>query len=61
MEDDSLYLNKAKEMILVAGEHDLLIARMNRLRRPIMALAGLSGILFLASAALLLWTGYRSF
>ena len=61
VEDDSLYLNKAEATILMAFEHDALVAKMNRLGRPIMALAVFSGTLLLASAGLWLWTGFKSF
>ena len=60
-EDDSLYLNKAKEMILVSGEHTALIDKMNRLARPIRALTLVSGALLLATASFWCWVGFGSF
>ena len=59
-EDDSLFLNKAEKR-LVVGEQDVLIGKINRLRRPIVTLAALSCGLLLATAGLWLWTGYNSF
>jgi hypothetical protein len=45
----------------MVGQQDVLIAKVNRLRRPIVTLAVLSSILLLASAGLWLWTGFKSF
>ena len=59
-EDDSIFLNKAEETLLV-GEQAVLIGKINRLRRPIVTLAALSCCLLLATASLWLWTGYNSF
>ena len=59
-EDDSLFLNKAEETLMV-GEQAVLIGKINRLRRPIVSLAVLSCCLLLATAGLWLWTGYNSF
>jgi len=60
VEDDSLYLNKQKG-ILLAGEQEVLIAKLNRLGQSIMTLAALSGTLLLANASLWLWTEFKSF
>jgi len=60
MEDDSLYLNKDEETLMV-GRQDVLIAKLSRLARPIHALAVLSGGLLLAVVAVWLWTGFQSF
>jgi hypothetical protein len=59
-EDASLYLNKAEEALMV-GQQDVLIAKVDRLRRPIVTLAVLSSILLLASAGLVLWIGFKRF
>jgi hypothetical protein len=59
-EDDSIFLNKAEETLLV-GEQAVLIAKINRLRRPIVTLAALSCCLLFATASLWLWAGYSSF
>jgi len=59
-EDDSLYLNTA-EKALMAGEQYLLVAKMNRLGRPIKTLALLSATLLVTSAGLWLWSGFKSF
>lgn len=59
-EDDSLYLNKAKEFLLV-GEQNILQTKMNRLRRPILTLGALSAAQLFAIAVLWIWTGYSSF
>jgi len=59
-EDDSLYLNKT-EKALMAGEQDVLVAKMNRLGRPIKTLALLYATLLVTSAGLWLWSGFKSF
>ncbi|HXX21432.1 MAG TPA: hypothetical protein VEJ46_18695 [Candidatus Acidoferrum sp.] len=55
-EDDQLYLNKA-EQTMMASEQRVLIGKMDRLKRVIMVLAVMSGILVLASAATWVWIG----
>lgn len=55
-EDDELYLNKA-ESHMMASEQRALIARMDQLKRVIIALAVLSIILLLASAGVWVWIG----
>jgi hypothetical protein len=59
-EDDSIYLDKAEEILMV-GEQGVLLAKMNRLGRPIMVLAAFSGILLLACAGFWVWVGFKSF
>ena len=58
-EDDQLYLNKA-EVSMMGGNQAAIIKGLNRLGKPIMALAILSGILLLASASLWVWTGFST-
>lgn len=55
-EDDQLYLNKA-EVSMMGSDQAVLITRLNRLGKPILALAILSGILLLMSASLWVWIG----
>ena len=58
-EDDQLYLNKA-EVSMMGSDQAILITRLNRLGKPIVALAILSGILLLASASLWVWIGFNN-
>jgi len=58
-EDDQLYLNKA-EVSMMGSDQAVLISRLNRLGKPIVALAILSGILLLASASLWVWIGFNN-
>ena len=58
-EDDQLYLNKA-EISMMGGDQTAIITRLNRLVKPIIALAILSGILLLASASLWVWIGFSN-
>jgi len=58
-EDDQLYLNKA-EVSMMGSDQAVLITRLNRLGKPIVALAILSGILLLASASLWVWIGFNN-
>ena len=58
-EDDQLYLNKA-EVSMMGSDQAVLISRLNRLSKPIAALAILSGILLLASASLWVWIGFNN-
>lgn len=58
-EDDQLYLNKA-EVDMMGTDQAILIARLNRLSKPIFALAILSGILLLASASVWVWIGFSN-
>jgi hypothetical protein len=58
-EDDQLYLNKA-EVSMMGSDQAVLISRLNRLGKPIIALAILSGILLLASASLWVWIGFNN-
>jgi hypothetical protein len=58
-EDDQLYLNKA-EVSMMGGPQALLISKMNRLSKPIIALAALSVVLLLASASLWVWIGFNT-
>ena len=58
-EDDQLYLNKA-EVSMMGSDQAVLITRLNRLTKPILALAILSGILLLMSASLWVWNGFSN-
>jgi hypothetical protein len=58
-EDDQLYLNKA-EVAMMGSAQAVVITRLNRLSKPIFALAILSGILLLASASLWVWIGFST-
>jgi hypothetical protein len=55
-EEDQLYLNKAEETML-ASEQRVLIGKMDRLKKVIILLAVIAGILVLASAGVWLWIG----
>jgi hypothetical protein len=55
-EDDQLYLNKA-EISMMGSDQAVVITRLHRLSKPIVALAILSGILLVASASLWVWIG----
>src|SRR6266571_7434499 len=58
-EDDQLYLNKA-EISMMGSDQAVVITRLNRLGKPILTLAILSGILLLASASLWVWIGFNN-
>jgi hypothetical protein len=58
-EDDRLYLNKA-EVEMMGSDQAALTTKMNRLSKPIITLAILSGILLLASATLWVWIGFST-
>ena len=58
-EDDQLYLNKA-EVSMMGSDQAILITRLNRLSKPIVALAILSGILLVASASVWVWIGFQN-
>lgn len=58
-EDDQLYLNKA-EVSMMGSDQAIVISRLNRLAKPILALSILSGILLLASASLWVWIGFTN-
>ena len=58
-EDDQLYLNKA-EVSMMGSDQAVVISRLNRLSKPILALSILSGILLLASASLWVWIGFNN-
>ncbi len=59
-EDDQIYINKAEDSMM-ASEQRTLIGKMDRLGRPIITLALLSGVLLLASAGMWVWIGLRTF
>ena len=58
-EDDQLYLNKA-DVEMMGSDQTAVIAKLNRLGKPIWALAILSGLLLIASASLWVWIGFNS-
>jgi hypothetical protein len=59
-EDDQIFLNKAEDNMMASEQREL-ISKLDRLSRPIITLATLSGVLFIASAGLWLWNGLKSF
>jgi hypothetical protein len=59
-EDDQLYLNKA-EAVMMGGEQRAIIGKLEKLHVPILAMAVLSGVLLIASAAVWVWIGLTSF
>lgn len=59
-EADQIYLNKAEEQIMATQQREI-IGKINGLGRSIISLAVLSGILFVATAGMWLWTGLKSF
>lgn len=59
-EDDQIFLNKAAVQIMATEQREI-IGKMNRLGRPIISLAVLSGVLFMATAGMWLWNGLKSF
>ncbi|MGD1211215.1 MAG: hypothetical protein ABR973_07650 [Candidatus Acidiferrales bacterium] len=54
-EQDQLYLDKAEQEM--ASEQRVLIGKMDRLKKVIIVLAVIAGILVLASAGVWLWIG----
>lgn len=58
-EDDQLYLNKA-EISMMGSDQAVVISRLNRLGKPILALAILSGLLLVASASVWVWIGFSN-
>ena len=59
-EDDQIFLNQAEDQIMATEQREI-IGKMNRLGRPIISLAVLSGVLFMATAGMWLWNGLKSF
>ena len=57
-EDDQIYLNKA-EQTMMASEQQVLIGKMDRLKKVIMVLAVTAGVLVVASASVWLWTALK--
>ena len=58
-EDDQIFIDAAEQHHY--QEQLVIIARISRLTRPIIALAVVSGVLLLASAGVWIYQGYRSF
>jgi hypothetical protein len=59
-EDDELYLNKAEDHMM-AREQRVLIAKMDQLKRVIIVLAVISGILLVAGASVWVWMGFHPY
>ena len=58
-EEDQIFLDPAGEAL--ATEQRAVVARIEKLGRPITALIVISGILLAAIAGMWLWEGYKSF
>ena len=58
-EGDKVFLDSAEQTM--ADEQAEIVARINRLSKPIMTLMVLSGVLLLGIAGLWLWQGYKNF
>jgi len=58
-EDDQIFLDDAEQHYY--HEQQAIIARMSRLKRPIIALSLVSGILFLTTVGVWIYQGYSSF
>lgn len=58
-EDDQIFLDTASDAL--ATEQRAIVARINKLSRPITALIILSSVLLVASAGLWLWEGFKNF
>ena len=58
-EEDQIFLDSATQTI--ANEQKLIVARIERLGRPITALIVLSSALLVTVAGLWLWQGFQSF
>ena len=59
-EDDQLFLNQAEDQMM-ASEQRVLIGKMDKLSRPIVALAVLSGVLLVVAAGTWIYYGFHSF
>jgi hypothetical protein len=58
-EEDQIFLDAAAQSM--ANEQKLIVARIERLGRPITALIVLSSVLLVAAAGLWLWQGFQNF
>jgi hypothetical protein len=58
-EEDQLFLDSAQE--ITASEQRVIVTRIEKLGRPIVALWIISGALLIAVASLWLYQGYQSF
>jgi hypothetical protein len=58
-EEDQLFLDSAQE--ITASEQRVIVSRIEKLSRPIVALWVVSGALLVVVAGMWLWQGYQSF
>jgi hypothetical protein len=58
-EDDQIFLDAAGESM--AREQRAIVARIEKLSRPLVALTVLSGVLLMVIAGMWLWQGFQSF
>jgi hypothetical protein len=58
-EDDQIFLDAAEESM--ANEQRAIVARIDKLSRPITALIVASGALLLIAAGMWLWQGFKNF
>lgn len=58
-EDDQIFLDSASEAL--ANEQRVLVARIDRLSRPIILLIVLSSALLVVTGGLWLWQGFKNF
>jgi len=58
-EEDQIFLDAAAQSM--ANEQKVIVARIERLGRPITALIVLSSVLLVAAAGLWLWQGFQNF
>jgi hypothetical protein len=58
-EDDQIFLDAAEESM--ASEQRAIVARIDKLSRPITALIVASGALLLIAAGMWLWQGFKTF
>jgi len=58
-EEDQIFLDAAAQSM--ANEQKLIVARIERLGRPITALIVLSSVLLVTAAGLWLWQGFQNF
>jgi hypothetical protein len=59
-EDDQVFIDDAEQTIFYTEQQEI-IAKMSRLKRPIIALAVLSGVLLLSGAGVWIHKGFNGF